>query len=45
MDPGTVLPIHELLHPLLVGHETLVLVVCQWGPCLAVNATDHVAHF
>lgn len=42
---GTCVPIHELLHPLLIRHQGLVLVVCQRGPCLAVNAADHVAHF
>lgn len=45
MTEGTHVPIHELLHPLLVGHQGLVLVICQWGPGLAVNAADHVAHF
>lgn len=42
---GQTVPIHKLLYSLFVGNQRLVLVFCQWGPRLAVYASDHVAYF
>lgn len=40
----SVLPIHELLHALLVSVQRLVVVLCQRGSRLPVDAADQVPH-
>lgn len=38
-----VIPVHQLLHALLVSFQGLVVVICEWRSRLTVDAAHQIA--